>query len=73
MNWLPLVNNTYLGKVQGDSGFGTFANGGNSLAYSNAELYIMGLIDASELATIKIAKNPVKYWRIREIYSPMKL
>lgn len=49
--------NTYIGKLNGEEGFGTFANGGNSIPYSNAELYVMGLIGAEELNDIKIAKN----------------
>ncbi|MGJ8732200.1 MAG: hypothetical protein ACSHW4_03610 [Cellulophaga sp.] len=48
---------TYTGKLNSEEGFGTFANGGNSIAYGNAELYIMGLIGADELKDIKIAKN----------------
>lgn len=53
-----LGNNRYKGIVTGKSSFGTFANGGNSIPYGNAELYIMGLIDENELEDIKIAKNP---------------
>lgn len=50
-------DNTYIGKLNGEKGFGTFANGGNSIPYANAELYLMGLIGADELNDIKIAKN----------------
>lgn len=53
-----LGDNKFTGKITGRNSFGTFANGGNSIPYGNAELYIMGLIDESELEDIKIAKNP---------------
>lgn len=51
-------NSTYLGKMNGNNGFGTFANGGNSIPYSNLELYLMGLIGSDELENIKVAVNP---------------
>ena len=51
-------NNSYLGKMNGNNGFGTFANGGNSIPYSNLELYLMGLIGADELESIQVAVNP---------------
>lgn len=54
-----LGNGTYHGKVSGRSGFGPNANGGNSIPYSNVELYVMGLIDKSELESIQIAENPI--------------
>jgi len=50
---------TYLGRLADQDGFGTFANGGNSLPYSNIELYVMGLIPAVELETVQVAVNPV--------------
>lgn len=54
-----LGNGQYLGKMNGnDGGFGTFANGGNSIPYSNAELYLMGMIPESELEEILVAENP---------------
>ena len=53
-----LGSSTYKAAISGKSSFGTFANGGNSVPYGNAELYIMGLINESELEDIKIAKNP---------------
>lgn len=51
-------NNSYLGKMNGNNGFGTFANGGNSIPYGNLELYLMGLIGADELESIQVAINP---------------
>ena len=39
------------GVYQADP-FGTFANGGNRLPYSDLELYLAGFIDASEVADI---------------------
>ncbi len=53
-----LGNNTYRGSLNGQNGFGTFANGGNSVPYGNLELYAMGLIAADELETVQIAENP---------------
>jgi len=41
----------------GASWFGTFANGGNSLPYGNLELYLMGMIPASQLLGIEYASN----------------
>jgi len=41
---VDLVNYTYQGKMEGENGFGTFANGGNSVPYGNLELYLMGLM-----------------------------
>lgn len=55
---VDLGNNTYQGKMEGENGFGTFANGGNSVPYGNLELYLMGLIDVNELNDIKYAENP---------------
>lgn len=37
--------------------FGTFANGGNSIAYSALELYLMGLEPASAVPAIKVADS----------------
>ncbi|WP_158975731.1 hypothetical protein [Cellulophaga sp. L1A9] len=54
-----LGDNTYKGTVAGRTSFGTFANGGNSIPYSNVELYLMGLIPENELASIQVAINPV--------------
>jgi hypothetical protein len=53
-----LGNNTYRGKLNGQTGFGTFANGGNSIIYGDLELYAMGLIGADQLAPIQVAVNP---------------
>ena len=55
---VDLGNNTYQGKMEGENGFGTFANGGNSVPYGNLELYLMGLIDVNELNDIQYAENP---------------
>jgi len=53
-----LSDNTYQGKMEGENGFGTFANGGNSVPYGNLELYLMGLIDVNELNDVQYAENP---------------
>ena len=53
-----LGSNTYQGTTAG-RGFGTFANGGNRIPYSNVELYLMGLIPENELEPIQMAINPV--------------
>jgi len=45
-------------KGGGSSWFGTFANGGNALAYGNLELYLMGMIPAGDLVGIQYAGNP---------------
>ena len=55
---VDLGNGSYLGKLNGNDGFGPFANGGNSVPYSNVELYLMGMIGASDLETIVVAENP---------------
>ncbi len=55
---IALGNNTYQGKLEGENGFGTFANGGNSVPYGNLELYLMGLIDVDELNDVQYAENP---------------
>ena len=55
---VDLGNGEYLGKLNGNDGFGPFANGGNSIPYSNLELYLMGMIPASDLETIQVAENP---------------
>ncbi len=49
----------YKANVTGKTSFGTNANGANTVPYGNAELYLMGLIKADELESIKVAKNPV--------------
>ncbi|QCX00043.1 hypothetical protein FGM00_07985 [Aggregatimonas sangjinii] len=50
---------TYQGKLNGENGFGKFANGGNSIVYGNLELYLMGLIPSTELQPVMVAVNPV--------------
>lgn len=55
---VALGNNTYQGKMEGENGFGTFANGGNSVPYGNLELYLMGLISVNELNDVQYAENP---------------
>ena len=55
---IDLGSNKYRGRLNGKDGFGTFANGGNTIVYGNLELYLMGLIDADELETIQVAVNP---------------
>ncbi len=47
---VDLGNGTYdADGPRGTTSFGTFANGGNGLAYSPLELYLMGLIPPSEV------------------------
>jgi len=41
------------------AGFGTFANGGNSIPFSNLELWTMGLIPDSALQAVQVAENAV--------------
>lgn len=53
-----LGDDRYRGLVDGRTGFGTVANGGNSLPYANLELYSMGLIGEDELETVTVAENP---------------
>ena len=53
-----LGGNSYRGKMNGSNGFGSFANGGNSIPYGNLELYLMGLIGPDELESIQVAVNP---------------
>lgn len=55
---IDLGNDTYRGRLNDRDGFGTFANGGNSIPYGNLELYLMGLIDANELEDVQVAVNP---------------
>lgn len=55
---VDLGNGSYLGRLNGKDGFGTFANGGNSVPYSNVELYLMGMIPKSDLEAILVAENP---------------
>ncbi|MGI9552092.1 MAG: hypothetical protein ACR2MT_12895 [Aurantibacter sp.] len=55
---VDLGNNNYRGRLHNEDGFGTFANGGNSLPYGNLELYLMGLIGAEELEAVQVAVNP---------------
>ncbi|WP_350289679.1 hypothetical protein [uncultured Croceitalea sp.] len=55
---VSLGGNSYQGRLNNEDGFGTFANGGNSIAYGNLELYLMGLIGPEELEAIQVAENP---------------
>ncbi len=52
-----LGNNRYRANNGRDASFGTFANGGNVLPYSPLELYLMGLIEATEVHDIQYALN----------------
>ncbi|WP_411030762.1 hypothetical protein [Spongiimicrobium sp. 3-5] len=56
---VSLGNDTYRGRLNGGDGFGTFANGGNTVPYGNVELYIMGLIGADDIEPVQLAVNPV--------------
>ena len=46
------------GKFSAES-FGAFANGGNSLPYNDVELYLMGMIDKSEVGDVYLSTNPL--------------
>jgi hypothetical protein len=43
----------------GETSFGISANGGNALPYSTHELYLMGLVPASEVPPLLVAIDPV--------------
>lgn len=43
---------------EGSTFFGENANGGNSLPYSDIELYLMGLLDKSEVSPLLVANEP---------------
>lgn len=51
------IINQYSASINGQSSFGQFANGGNSLPYSNYELYLMGLIPADSLTTFDVFRD----------------
>ncbi len=57
------TDGSYLGTVTfrgGSTGpFGSFANGGNVVAYSNLELWAMGLIPDAELQSVDVAQGAV--------------
>ncbi len=55
---VALGGNSYKGRLNGNDGFGSFANGGNSIPYGNLELYLMGLIGPEDLDDIQVAVNP---------------
>ncbi len=55
---VDLGNGTYKGRLNDRDGFGTFANGGNSIVYGNLELYLMGLIGPDALESVQVAINP---------------
>ncbi len=56
---VDLGGNSYKGRLNEKDGFGTFANGGNSIPYGNLELYLMGLISSDDLESVQVAVNPV--------------
>ncbi|MES2779199.1 MAG: T9SS type A sorting domain-containing protein [Bacteroidota bacterium] len=49
--------NQYSAGVNGHAGFGQFANGGNSLPFSNYELYLMGLIPKDSITTFDVFRD----------------
>jgi len=57
------ANGSYLGTVSfrggGTGPFSSFANGGNVVAYSNIELWTMGLIPDAELQSVDVAQGAV--------------
>lgn len=50
-----LGGNQYQASITGRKGFGTYANGGNSVGYSDVELYLMGLLPPSEVQPFHVA------------------
>lgn len=52
--------NKYTALIDGDP-FGTFANGGNSVKYSNFEQYLMGMIPASDLTSFDMFSGITSY------------
>ncbi len=66
---VTITGNEYKGRLNGRDGFGVNANGGNSIPYSNLELYIMGLIGADELASVQVAENPVRSATERGVFT----
>ncbi|MVN88510.1 hypothetical protein GO986_17355 [Deinococcus sp. HMF7620] len=52
-----LGNGQYQASITGRKTFGTVANGGNSVAYSDVELYLMGLLAPSEVNPFRVARN----------------
>lgn len=57
---VDLGDDTYRGRLNDKDGFGTFANGGNSIPYGNVELYLVGLISPDDLESVEVAVNSVK-------------
>lgn len=47
----------YSAGINGRPGFGQFANGGNSLPFSNYELYLMGLIPADSIKPFDVFRD----------------
>jgi hypothetical protein len=43
------------------TGFGVFANGGNTVPYGNLELWTMGLIPDNELTAVDVAENAANF------------
>lgn len=54
---LPDATAQALARCQPPSSFGTFANGGNRIAYSQLELFSMGLVEASTVPATRVAKD----------------
>jgi hypothetical protein len=51
------ISNQYSASINGQNSFGQFANGGNSVPYSNYELYLMGLIPADSIITFDVFRD----------------
>jgi hypothetical protein len=51
------VPNKYSAGIHGFSTFGQFANGGNSVPYSNYELYLMGMIPEDSLTSFDVFRD----------------
>lgn len=67
-------SNKYQGLILGTPGFGQNANWGNSVPYSNLELYLMGLIPPEEVEPVSVfhklkADSPWDFFQLGEFYS----
>jgi len=58
-NLRQINGTTYTAKAPNGRCFGTFANRGNSVPFSNLELYLMGLLPESQVEPIQVARNAV--------------
>jgi hypothetical protein len=67
-------SNKFQGIMKNKPGFGQNVNGGNSLPYSNLELYLMGVLPPDEVLPVKFfyklsAKNKEEFYNEGKFYS----